>query len=854
MQRIGHNLGMGVVTQPGETISVVVNGAACERRVQPGLSLLELLREELGLTGAKYGCGEGECGACTVLVDGRPERSCIMPAAAAGGRSVQSVEGLAAGGRPHPVQAAFAEAGAAQCGYCTPGMVMAAVALLDRTPHPDDAEIVAAMNGNICRCGGYPRIVAAIHRASERKAAAGPLEPDDPAPENLEGIPWDLQSAEERGYFDALGDGLVAVLPADPPERSWAPGSVGGGAWLHVGGDGRVTLFTGKVSVGQGTRAALALLAAEELGIPPHRVRVVMGDTDMCPFDLGTFGSRGMPVAGRATRLVAAGAREALQALAGGGRVDAESLHDLLGGRRLVELVGSGTRPAPPARWTVAGREHADPATWDAVTGARRFTTDIVRDGMLQGRVLRPPALGAELVSADLSEVEAVEGAVGVHEDGLAGAVAPSFREATLALERVRARWAETPQPPGAELAEHLRSHPVEIDGWGGAEEQRDGDPDGAMAAAASTLAETYTTAYIAHTPLETRAAVAEWAGGRLTVWVGSQRPFEIRRVLALELGLDEASVRVIVPDTGAGFGGKHTPEVALSAARMARAAQRPVKVRWTREEEFRWGYFRPAAVIDVASGVDAGGRLSAWTLVNINSGSAAIGCPYDVPNQWIRFQPADSPLPQGAYRSLAAVANTFARESHVDRVARGLERDAVEYRLAHLSDDRLRAVLEAAADRAGWPDPAPGRGLGIAASVEKGGYVATCAEVDPAAAGGWRVTRIVTAFECGAIVHPWNLRAQVEGATVMGLGGALFEAVRFDRGRVLNASLAEYRVPRFSDVPPIEVVLLDRPDIEPAGGGETPITAVAPAIANALAAAGGGQLNALPLRVTPVT
>jgi isoquinoline 1-oxidoreductase len=806
------------------------------------------LREDLGLTGAKYGCGEGECGACTVLVDGRPERSCTLPAAAVNGGSVLTAEGLAADGRPHPVQAAFAEAGAAQCGYCTPGMVMAAVALLDRVPDPGDAEIVEAMDGNICRCGGYPRIVTAIRRAAEMTPEAQSPEAVQPGPESPNGVPWDLQAAEARGYFDALGDGLVAVLPADPEERSWAPGSVGGGAWLHVGSNGRVTLFTGKVSVGQGTRGALSLLAAEELGVPSERVRVVMGDTDVCPFDLGTFGSRGMPVAGRATRLVAAGAREALRTLAAGGSVDAGSLSGLLRGRRVLELVGSDTHPTPPDRWSVAGREHPDAGTWDAVTGARRFTTDIVREGMLHGRVLRAPALGAELTSADLWGVEAVEGAVGVHEEGLAGAVASSFREATLALDRIRARWAETPQPSGAELAEHLRSHPAEIDGWGGAEEQRTGDADAAMAAASSTFAETYTTAYIAHAPLETRAAVAEWAAGRLTVWVGSQRPFEIRRRLALELGVDEASVRVVVPDTGAGFGGKHTPEVAIAAARMARAAGRPVKVRWTREEEFRWGYFRPAAVIDVASGVDAGGRLSAWTFVNVNSGSAAIGCPYDVPNMWIRFQPADSPLPQGAYRSLAAVANTFARESHVDRVARRLGRDTVDYRLAHLSDDRLRAVLEAAAGRAGWPEAAPGRALGIAAGTEKGGYVATCAEVDTAAPGGWRVTRIVTAFECGAVVHPRNLRAQVEGATVMGLGGALFEAVRFDRGRILNASLAEYRVPRFSDVPPIEVVLLDRPDIEPAGGGETPITAVAPAIANALAAAGGRELNTLPL------
>ncbi|MGN6377818.1 MAG: molybdopterin cofactor-binding domain-containing protein [Gaiellales bacterium] len=837
---------MGVVTHAGRTLAVVVNGVTRERPAAPGRSLLEMLREELGLTGVKYGCGEGECGACTVLVDGQPQRSCLVPAAAVHGRSVVTVEGLAEGAQLHPVQAAFAAAGAAQCGYCTPGMVLSTVALLDRVPEPTEAEIVAAMDGNICRCGGYPAIMAAIRRAAGGDAAEppqpGPAEPDLAA---AGGAPWDLNPIEERAYFDALGDGLVVVLPAEPEERAWAPGSVGGGAWLHAAANGLVTVFSGKVSVGQGTRAALGLLTAEELAVDLGRVRVVMGDTDVCPFDLGTFGSRSMPVAGLATRIVAAAARDALRRLGRAEGPDA-SFGELLRGRRIVEQVATGVRPSPPESWSVAGRPFVDPRIRDAVTGARRFPTDITRPGMLHGRVVRPPGLGAEPLGADLSGVG--DGVVTVDEAGLVAVAAQAFRDAAEVAELVRARWTQTPQPAQAELAGHLRSHPLEVEGWGGVEERTCGDPERAIASARLTLAETYSTAYIAHTPLETRAAVAEWAAGRLTVWVGSQRPFAIRGHLADELGSAESAVRVVVPETGAGFGGKHTPEVALAAARLARAAGRPVKVRWTREEEFRWGYFRPAAVIDVASAVDADGRLSAWTFLNVNSGSAAMGCPYDVPNQRIRFQPAESPLPQGAYRSLAAVANTFARECHVDRVARRLGRDPVEFRLDHLADERLRAVLAAAAERSGWPRAAPRCGLGIAAGVEKGGYVASCAEVEPGGRDGLRVLRVVTAFECGAIVHPSNLRAQVEGATVMGLGGALFEAVRFDRGRILNASLADYRVPRFSDLPQIDVVLLDRPDIEPAGGGETPIIAVAPAIANAITAAGGGELNALPL------
>ena len=191
-------------------------------------------------------------------------------------------------------------------------------------------------------------------------------------------------------------------------------------------------------------------------------------------------------------------------------------------------------------------------------------------------------------------------------------------------------------------------------------------------------LDRTYTTAYIAHAPLETRAAVAEWDGGRLTVWTGTQRPFGVREELAAALDVPEEQVRVIVPDTGAGYGGKHTGEAAIEAARLSRASGRPVSVTWTRQEEFTWAYVRPAAVIDVRSGATSDGDLTAWEFTNINSGDAGILCPYEIPNQRIEFRPADSPLRQGSYRALAATANHFARESHLDELAHQARRRSV--------------------------------------------------------------------------------------------------------------------------------------------------------------------------------
>jgi isoquinoline 1-oxidoreductase len=274
------------------------------------------------------------------------------------------------------------------------------------------------------------------------------------------------------------------------------------------------------------------------------------------------------------------------------------------------------------------------------------------------------------------------------------------------------------------------------------------------------------------------------------------------------------------------------------------------VKVVWTREEEFRWAYFRPAGVIDVKSGTDVGGRLVAWEMHNYNSGSSAIRTLYEAPNQHIEFHPGRSPLRQGSYRGLAATANHFARESHMDEIAAASKLDPLELRLRNLKDARLRAVLEAAADRFGWAKAksGPGHGHGIAGGFEKGSYVATCAEVRVEPAGGVRVVRLIAAFECGAVVNPDQLKNQVEGSLIMGLGGALFEAVEFDRGQILNPRLSRYRVPRFSDSPPLDVVLLDRKDLRSEGAGETPIVGVAPAVAGAVFAATGTRLRALPL------
>jgi isoquinoline 1-oxidoreductase len=355
---------------------------------------------------------------------------------------------------------------------------------------------------------------------------------------------------------------------------------------------------------------------------------------------------------------------------------------------------------------------------------------------------------------------------------------------------------------------------------------------------------------YIAHTPLEPRAALAKWDGDKLTVWTGTQRPFGVRGQLAEAFRIPEDQVHVLMPDTGSGYGGKHTGETAIEAARLARAAKRPVKVVWTREEEFTWAYFRPAGVIDVTSGVRNDGTITAWEFHNYNSGSAGIRTYYEIPNQRIVFHAVNSPLRQGSYRALAATANHFARESHMDEAAHSVKMDPLEFRLKNLKDERLRAVFEAAAKQFGWGKrKAPGQGFGMGGGYEKLGNIATFAEVNvDRKMGDVKIVRVVSAFECGAIVNPDGLRNQIEGSNIQGLGGALFEAIEFDNGKILNGRLSRYRVPRFSDVPALETVLLDRKDIPSVGAGECPMIGLAPAIANAIFDAVGVRLRSLPL------
>lgn len=674
-------------------------------------------------------------------------------------------------------------------------------------------------------------------------------------------------TTNRRDFFEILGSGIAITFAA--VNTSYGLSTEGLpenqiGAWLHIGEDGAVTIYSGKAEVGQNIRTSLAQVVAEELGVEMKKITMILGDTALTPYDRGTFGSRSTPYMGPQLRKAAASARELILDLAAAewktdrsllsineGNVtnkntnQAVNIGKIVKGKQLVQTIDDKVALKKIDDWKIAGTSVKKVNGESFVTGRHKYVSDMKLPGMLYGKILRAPAYGATLISADLSEAKKMAGVVAVHDGDFVGVAAGDLSTANKALQSIKAEWKFEPQPSRKDIFDYLRKTSKADD-----RAEKSGDVSSAFSKAEIKIGQTFTVDYIAHVPLEPRAGVAQWEGSKLTVWAGTQRPFGVQEDLADVFQMPKQNIRVIQPDTGSGYGGKHTGEAGMEAARLAKEAGKPVKVVWTREEEFTWAYFRPAGVIDVKAGADKNGMLTSWEFHNYNSGGSGIDTPYEVKNTLIQFHPSDSPLRQGSYRGLAATANNFARESIMDDLAAELKIDPLEFRLKNLSEKRMIDVLEAAAKAFGWgAKPEKDHGFGIACGEEKGSYVAACAEiVFDRNENDVRVLRAAVAFECGGIINPNHLENQIMGSIIQGLGGALFERIDFKDGKILNPKLSAYRVPRFGDVPKLDIVMLNRKDLAPAGAGETPIIGIAPAVRNAIANATGKRLYTLPL------
>jgi isoquinoline 1-oxidoreductase subunit beta len=692
-------------------------------------------------------------------------------------------------------------------------------------------------------------------------------------------IPDNQIKINRRTFVQLLGAGLLVTITSDIADGQMRRSGIGTSssmsveARLLVDQDGIVTVMTGKVDEGQGCRTQLMQAAAEELRISPDKVKMILADTALVPDDGMTAGSRTTPYNVPLVRQAAATAREIMTKLAAeqwkvevgavqvqDGVITNKTTKDKITYGDIAKLpefsiafkqnISSNIALTPVSQWQVLGTPVYKPTGRDIVTGAHLYPSDIIRPNMLYGKVLRPPSYGAVLTSVDLSKAKEMKDVVVVQEGRFVGIAAPTTFLASQAIDSIAktAVWTTVSQPSSDKIYQYLRDHSRS----GQRSNARSGATDN-FSKAKKVLSETYCTAYIQHAPMEPRAAVAEWNNGNLTAWAGIDYPQSIQSDLARAFNISNANVRVIVPDMGGGFGGKHTGQAAEEAARLARAAARPVSIRWTRAEEFTWAYFRPAAVIDCKAGLDENGSIIYWEFININSGNAALNTPYRIPGTNEQYIASDSPLSQGAYRSLAATANNFARECFMDELAAAAGADPLEFRLKHLDNQRIRTVLETATKSFDWETKrkqnTPQRGFGLACGTEKNSVVAACVEVEiNVKLGTIEVKKICEAFECGPIQNPENLLAQVQGCIIMGLGGALREEMKFENGRILNASFSSYLVPRFKDVPEIEVHFVNYTEIASAGAGETPIIAIAPAISNAVFAATGFRVRSLPM------
>lgn len=685
-----------------------------------------------------------------------------------------------------------------------------------------------------------------------------------------------------RELFQLLGGGIIVLFTAgdsiaQAQERRRGRSRRGlpedFNAFLRIGEDGKVTCFTGKIEMGQGIVTSLAQMLADELDVSLDSVDMVMGDTDLCPWDMGTFGSRTTRFFGPPLRAAGAEARRVLLELASeqlGVPVEQLAVEDglvfdqrrqqsqvsyaqLAKGKRIERHLETAVPVKTPSEFKVVGKPITRRDALAKVTGEAKYAGDIRPPGMLYAKILRPPAHGATLTDVDVSGAKEVKGAQVVQDGDLVAVLHRYPDEAERALSKVRAKF-ETPEADvdDKSIFDHLLKVASE-----GSDVSRGGSLQTGEGRASEVLEETYLDGYVAHAPIEPHTAVVQIEGDKATVWASTQTPFRARDEAAEALGLPSESVRLITPFVGGGFGGKTRNLQVVEAARLARLAGKPVQVAWSREEEFFDDSFRPAAVVRIRSGITDSGRIAFWDYHVYFAGSRGSQHFYDIADHATvshgssRGGGRAHPFATGAWRAPANNTNTFARESQIDIMAAKAGIDPVEFRLRNLKEDKMRAVLRAAADKLGWtPAKAPsGRGYGVACGIDSGTYVATMAEVEvDEKTGSVQVKRVVCAQDMGLVINPEGARIQMEGCITMGLGYALTEEIRFRGGEVLDRNFDTYELPRFSWLPQIETVFVEDKNADPQGGGEPAIITMGAVVANAIYDATGVRLFQLPM------
>jgi len=682
-----------------------------------------------------------------------------------------------------------------------------------------------------------------------------------------------------REFVKALGGGIIiffcigdsSVLEAQRRGRGYPDDF---NAYLRIGPDGRVTCFTGKIEMGQGAITSLPQMLADEMDVSPDVIDMVMGDTAQCPWDMGTFGSMTIRFFGPPLRAAGAEAKRVLIELAAeqlqvplerlatenGVVFDKENKDkkvtyaDLAKGKTIERHAKEKPPVKSPAEFKVMNKPFLRRDAREKVTGKAKYAGDIRLPDMLYAKILRPPAHGAKLKRVDTSAAEKMEGVSVVRDGDMVAVLHKSPDQAAAALAKIDSEF-DVPQATVDDqtIFEHLLKNAGKENVAAQGGQLEEGEKQAEI-----VVEQTYLDGYKAHATIETHTALAQVEGNKATVWASTQTPFPLRDQIANALGFKPEDVRVITPFVGGGFGGKSAGQQAIEAARLAKAAGKPVQVMWTREEEFFYDTFRPAAVVKIKSGITKEGKLALWDYHVYFAGDRGAAQFYDIAHHRTSSVgsafgggPSPHPFATGAWRAPANNTNSFARESQIDIMAAKAKMDPIEFRLKNLRDERPIRTLKAAAEKFGWkPAPAPsGRGLGVAVGIDSDTFVAEICEVEvDKRTGKVRVKRIVCAQDMGLVINPEGATIQVEGCITMGLGYALTEDIHFKGGMILDRNFDTYELPRFSSLPKIETVLLDLPNEPAHGGGEPAIIIMGAVIANAIHDATGARLLQLPM------
>lgn len=685
-----------------------------------------------------------------------------------------------------------------------------------------------------------------------------------------------------RDFLKLMGGGILIaftygeVFPFQETSQRRFGGSYPAdfNAYLHIAEDGRVTCFTGKIEQGQGSMTVLPQMLAEELEVPLEAVDIVLGDTDLCPWDMGTFGSLNVRMFGPALRAAGAEAREVLKQLASEKlgipleRLEAKdgaifdrsnpatraTYGELARGQKIERHLTQKPDLKTPAALKLMGKPVTRRDALAKASGQALYAGDIRIPGMLYARILRPPAHGAKMTSLDTSAAEAIKGVRVIRDGDLIAAVHELPDEAAKAVEAIKSAYDLVAlDVDDKNIFDYLLKSAPE----GKVMAQGGSLTEGAKLAA-TTFDETYLNSYVAHAAIETHTAIADVRPEGVTVWASSQAPFWVKDEIAQAVGVAPEKVHVRSPFIGGGFGGKTRNTQAVQAARLSKIVGKPVQVTWNRGDEFFYDTFRPAAVIKIKSGITSAGQIVYWDYMVYFAGERSAEQFYTIPHHrteavgdWGGGAASPHPFDVGAWRAPGSNSNTFARESQIDIMAAKAGIDPLEFRLMNLDNKRMIRLLKAAAEKFGWkPAKAPSRrGFGLSCADYNGTYVVAMAEVGvDKTTGRVQVKRMVGAQDSGLAVNPDGAALQIEGCLTMGLGYTLSEEVHFKARKVLDLNFDTYALPRFSGLPKIETVILNSPELPITGGGEPSIINMGSVVANAIFDAVGARLYQLPM------